>query len=105
MIELDEARRSKSETMTEQKKIRMIEGNHDAHCFANRSGRLSTGARGQTAPLQESWAGLLCCPDKRMRERKTALDREKGWGFHLDRSAEQLRRDLEQMLSAAQEVI
>ena len=40
-----------------------------------------------------------------MRKRRTAMDREKGWGVHLDRSAEQLRRDLEQMLSAAQEVI
>jgi glycosyltransferase involved in cell wall biosynthesis len=40
-----------------------------------------------------------------MRGRKTAMDREKGWGFHLDRSAEQLRTDLEQMLSEAQEVI
>jgi hypothetical protein len=40
-----------------------------------------------------------------LRARKTAMDREKAWAVHLDRSAEQLRTGLEKMLGKAQEVI
>jgi glycosyltransferase involved in cell wall biosynthesis len=73
---------------------------------ASPTGRIVFSPKREVKLLHYKYLGLdyLTSRSEDLRSRKTAFDRERGWGLHYDRSRDELRLDFEEVLSEAEDI-